>query len=212
MTDESDVTKVVIVGESGVGKTCIIERFCENTFTQATVSTIGAANASAKVTVGDTTLDLDIWDTAGQELYRSLNKIFYKNAKIAILVYDITKKTSFEEMKNYWFEQIKKVNGDDAVIVIAGNKCDLYDKEEVSEDEAKEFANQNDCVFQLTSAFSGSGVKELFQLLGEKLIQKNGGPIPVEDEDNNSKKKKEKGNIKLKEQEQKPEEHSKCCR
>ena len=212
MTDESDVTKVVIVGESGVGKTCIIERFCENTFTQATVSTIGAANASAKVTVGDTTLDLDIWDTAGQELYRSLNKIFYKNAKIAILVYDITKKTSFEEMKNYWFEQIKKVNGDDAVIGIAGNKCDLYDKEEVSEDEAKEFANQNDCVFQLTSAFSGSGVKELFQLLGEKLIQKNGGPIPVEDEDNNSKKKKEKGNIKLKEQEQKTEEHSKCCR
>ena len=212
MTDESDVTKVVIVGESGVGKTCIIERFCENTFTQATVSTIGAANASAKVTVGDTTLDLDIWDTAGQELYRSLNKIFYKNAKIAILVYDITKKTSFEEMKNYWFEQIKKVNGDDAVIGIAGNKCDLYDKEEVSEDEAKEFANQNDCVFQLTSAFSGSGVKELFQLLGEKLIQKNGGPIPVEDEGNNSKKKKEKGNIKLKEQEQKPEEHSKCCR
>ena len=212
MTDESDVTKVVIVGESGVGKTCIIERFCENKFTQATVSTIGAANASAKVTVGDTTLDLDIWDTAGQELYRSLNKIFYKNAKIAILVYDITKKTSFEEMKNYWFEQIKKVNGDDAVIGIAGNKCDLYDKEEVSEDEAKEFANQNDCVFQLTSAFSGSGVKELFQLLGEKLIQKNGGPIPVEDEDNNSKKQKEKGNIKLKEQEQKPEEHSKCCR
>ena len=115
-------------------------------------------------------------------------------------------------MKNYWFEQIKKVNGDDAVIGIAGNKCDLYDKEEVSEDEAKEFANQNDCVFQLTSAFSGSGVKELFQLLGEKLIQKNGGPIPVEDEDNNSKKKKEKGNIKLKEQEQKTEEHSKCCR
>ena len=212
MTDESDVTKVVIVGESGVGKTCIIERLCEYLFTQAKVSIIGAANESAKVTVGETTLDLDIWDTAGQELYRSLNKIFYKNAKIAILVYDITKKTSFEEMKNYWFEQIKKVNGDDAVIGIAGNKCDLYDKEEVSEDEAKEFANQNDCVFQLTSAFSGSGVKELFQLLGEKLIQKNGGPIPVEDEDNNSKKKKEKGNIKLKEKEQKPEEHSKCCR
>ena len=211
MTDESDVTKVVIVGESGVGKTCIIERFCENTFTQATVSTIGAANASAKVTVGDTTLDLDIWDTAGQELYRSLNKIFYKNAKIAILVYDITKKTSFEEMKNYWFEQIKKVNGDDAVIGIAGNKCDLYDKEEVSEDEAKEFANQNDCVFQLTSAFSGSGVKELFQSLGEKLVQKNGGTIPVEEEEKNPKK-KEKGTIKLTEQEQKQDEHSKCCR
>lgn len=211
MTDESDVTKVVIVGESGVGKTCIIERFCENKFTQATVSTIGAANASAKVTVGDNTLDLDIWDTAGQELYRSLNKIFYKNAKIAILVYDITKKASFEEMKNYWFEQIKKVNGDDAVIGIAGNKCDLYDKEEVSEDEAKGFANQNDCVFQLTSAFSGSGVKELFQSLGEKLVQKNGGTIPVEEEEKNPKK-KEKGTIKLTEQEQKQDEHSKCCR
>ena len=101
--EECDVTKVVIIGESGVGKTCIIERFCQNKFTQSTVSTIGAANASAKVYIGEKAYDLDIWDTAGQELYRSLNKIFYKNAKISILVYDITKKASFEEMKNYWF-------------------------------------------------------------------------------------------------------------
>ena len=94
--EECDVTKVVIIGESGVGKTCIIERFCQNKFTQSTVSTIGAANASAKVYIREKAYDLDIWDTAGQELYRSLNKIFYKNAKIAILVYDITKKASFE--------------------------------------------------------------------------------------------------------------------
>lgn len=209
MTDDSDVTKVVIVGESGVGKTCIIERFCENKFTQSTASTIGAANASAKVTVGDTTLELDIWDTAGQELYRSLNKIFYKNAKIAILVYDITKKASFEEMKNYWFEQIKKVNGEDAVIGIAGNKCDLYDKEEVPEDEAKEFAHQNDCVFQLTSAFSGSGVKELFQLLGKKLIKKNGGVLPIEEE-KDSKNKKDKS-VKLTGQNEKQKKDGECC-
>ena len=170
--EECDVTKVVIIGESGVGKTCIIERFCQNKFTQTTVSTIGAANASATVFIGEKGYELDIWDAAGQELYRSLNKIFYKNAKIAILVYDITKKASFEEMKNYWFEQIKKVNGEDAIIGIAGNKCDLYDKEEVAESDAKDFADKNECVFKLTSALSGLGVKELFQELVEKLVNR----------------------------------------
>ena len=203
--DECDVTKVVIIGESGVGKTCIIERFCQNKFTQSTVSTIGAANASAKVYIGEKAYDLDIWDTAGQELYRSLNKIFYKNAKIAILVYDITKKASFEEMKNYWFEQIKKVNGEEAIIGIAGNKCDLYDKEEVTEADAKAFADKNDCVFKLTSAFSGLGVKELFQELVERLVNGN------QKKEETPKKEKE-GNIKINEKVYKAKEkEKKCC-
>lgn len=206
--EECDVTKVVIIGESGVGKTCIIERFCQNKFTQTTVSTIGAANASAKVFIGEKGYDLDIWDTAGQELYRSLNKIFYKNAKIAILVYDITKKATFEEMKNYWFEQIKKVNGEDAIIGIAGNKCDLYDKEEVSEADAKDFADRNECVFKLTSALSGLGVKDLFQELVEKLVNREERKSQPETKDT------KKNNIKINEKEHKEKDKQKkkgCC-
>ena len=88
--------KVVLLGESGVGKTCIISRFINNTFDDNGMSTTGGKS-----------IKFDIWDTAGQEKYRALTKIFYKDASIAILVYDITRRESFEELKNYWFNQIK---------------------------------------------------------------------------------------------------------
>ena len=191
MSDD-DSTKVVLVGESGVGKTCIIERFCENKFSPTPLSTIGAANATAVIYYEERALTLDIWDTAGQELYRSLNKIFYKNAKIAVLVYDITKRSTFEEVKNYWYEQIKKVNGDDIIIGIAGNKSDLFNKEEVSEKEGKEFAAQNGCTFFLTSAFQGTGIKELFRELGQQVVNKEENLNPTKPKDKNKKK-----NVKL---------------
>ena len=108
-------------------------------------------------------------------------------------------------MKNYWFEQIKKVNGEEAIIGIAGNKCDLYDKEEVTEADAKAFADKNDCVFKLTSVFSGLVVKELFQELVERLV--NGGQKKEE-----TPKKEKEGNIKINEKVYKAKEkEKKCC-
>ena len=112
--DEDDVgaqtCKVVLLGESGVGKTCIIARFINNTFEDNLISTTGASYAGKTMTFdeyGGKSIKFEIWDTAGQEKYRSLTKIFYKDAGAAILVYDITRKESFDELQKYWLNQIK---------------------------------------------------------------------------------------------------------
>ena len=102
------IFKICLVGESGVGKTCIINRFVKNEFTIDESPTLAASYAQKNVKLDDDTIiRFHIWDTAGQEEYRSIAKIFYKDAKAAILVYDITNQKSFDEIKNYWYEQIK---------------------------------------------------------------------------------------------------------
>ena len=113
MSDDDDTAqtcKVVLLGESGVGKTCIIARFINNTFEENLISTTGASYAGKTMTFDEydgKSIRFEIWDTAGQEKYRSLTKIFYKDAGAAILVYDITRKESYEEIQKYWFNQIK---------------------------------------------------------------------------------------------------------
>ena len=101
--------KVVLIGESGVGKTSIINRYTKNTFRTFETATPGASFIAKVVNFKeyDQTIKFEIWDTAGQEKYRALAKVFYKNAAVCILVYDITRKTSFEELKNYWINEIK---------------------------------------------------------------------------------------------------------
>ena len=113
MTDkEAMQCKVVLIGESGVGKTSIINRYISNTFSQVLTATPGASFTTKTVFLKDynQSIKFEIWDTAGQEKYRALAKVFYKNAAVCILVYDILRKTSFEELKNYWVNEIK-VNG-----------------------------------------------------------------------------------------------------
>ena len=103
--------KAVLLGESGVGKTCIISRYTNNTFEDNIMSTTGASYAGKTMAFDEfqgKSIKFEIWDTAGQEKYRALTKIFYKDAGVAILVYDITRKESFDEIKNYWYNQIKE--------------------------------------------------------------------------------------------------------
>ena len=109
MSDKSQSCKVVLLGESGVGKTCIISRYVNNTYDERSETTNGASYASRVVEFEryGKSLRLDIWDTAGQEKYRSLTKFFYKDAAIAVLVYDITRRNSFDEVRKYWYEQLK---------------------------------------------------------------------------------------------------------
>ena len=116
MGDEDDdegaqTCKVVLLGESGVGKTCIIARFINNTFEENLISTTGASYAGKTMVFDEyegKSIKFEIWDTAGQEKYRSLTKIFYKDAAVAILVYDITRKESYDELQKYWYNQIKE--------------------------------------------------------------------------------------------------------
>ena len=172
MSDKGQNCKVVLLGESGVGKTCIISRYVNNTYDEKSETTNGASYASKVIEFDEykKSLRFDIWDTAGQEKYRSLTKCFYKDAAIAILVYDITRRDSFEEVKKYWYEQLKTCGEKNLVIGIAGNKCDMFDKEAVTEDEAKAFASEIGAQFQLTSAFKNNGIDELFKLVGCKYL------------------------------------------
>ena len=167
--------KVVLLGDSGVGKTCIISRYISGSFDSNSASTNGASYASKKVEYKDINkiLILDIWDTAGQEKYKSLTKFFYKDAAVAILVYDISLKQSFENVKNYWYQQIQENGDKNMVLGIAGNKCDLYEEEAVPEAEAREFASSIGAIFGLTSAQNNTGINELFQDVGKKYLDPN---------------------------------------
>ena len=167
--------KVVLLGDSGVGKTCIISRYISGAFDNNSPSTNGASYASKILTFENLnkTISLDIWDTAGQEKYKSLTKFFYKDAAVAILVYDITKKDSFENMKGYWYEQLQEFGSKKIILGVAGNKCDMYEKEEVNENEAKEFAEKIGAFFEITSAKNNTGITDLFMNAANRFVDPN---------------------------------------
>ncbi len=166
--------KVVLLGESAVGKTSIITRFVENKFKQDTMSSLSANFVSKKIEIGNNkSIKFDIWDTAGQEKYRALAKIFYQDSKIVILVYDITNKNSFNELKNYWYEKVKENSSSDVIFAIAGNKCDLYEKEEVEKTEGEKFAKEIRAIFHETSALNSNGINELFTDIAMKFSSPN---------------------------------------
>ena len=169
--EKSEGKKLVFVGDSGVGKTCIIARFLKGVFEENAPST-GASFATKTIEVPGSKegFTFDIWDTAGQERYRSLTKFFFQGAKIAILVYDITRKETFDNLKNEWYKQIKEHGDEDVILGIAGNKCDLYDEEAVSEQEARDFAKSIGAVFGLTSALNNSGVEDFFRNLARRYL------------------------------------------
>jgi small GTP-binding protein len=164
--------KVVLLGDSGVGKTCIIARYISGSFDKNSTTTNGASFCSKNVRFDQLgkNLLLDIWDTAGQEKYKALTKFFYKDAAVCILVYDVTRKESFQSLKDYWYSQLKENSEPDIVIGVAGNKSDLYENEEVKEDEAREWAKEIGAVFELTSAQNNTGINDLFLNVGYKFL------------------------------------------
>lgn len=174
-TKENLTCKVVLVGDSGVGKTCIVQRFANDIYEANTESTIASAYTYKMLDYDkeNKSISFDIWDTAGQELYRSLAKNFYLNAAIGILVYDISRKDSFESIKDFWYEQLKTSGEKNIIFGIAGNKCDLFNNEQVSEAEVKKFAEKIGAVFRLTSAQSDVGINELFTELGQKYLEEH---------------------------------------
>ena len=163
--------KVVLLGETGVGKTSIITRYVSNTFSQYVMTSTGSSFVSKNIILDENNkVKLQIWDTAGQEKYRSLAKIFYQSTAVAILVYDITTKSSFEGIKNYWAKEIKNNSPSDIIIAVVANKSDNYLEQEVPTEEGKDLAKQLNAIFSSTSAKLGNGIDELFNLIAEKYI------------------------------------------
>ena len=208
-------TKVVLIGDGGVGKTCIISRFISNEFDKEVESTDGASYGTKELELPklNKKINLDIWDTAGQERYKSLTKFFYKDAQIIIMVYDITKKLTFENIKNQWYKEIQELSGKNFILGIAGNKSDLYESEEVPEKEAREYAKSINAVYSLTSAQNNTGIKQLFEDVGMQLLAPDFQEKIMEEQ----KEKKEDTNIKItqstvkKVDEEQKHKKKKCC-
>ena len=170
---EPESIKVVLLGEAGVGKTCIIKQFIEKKFEQNTDSSLSAQFVSKTIEYVDfaKTLKFDIWDTVGQERFRSIAKIFYKDAHVVILVYDITSKKSFNALNDFWIGEIKNNCNGTPLFAIIGNKNDLYIKQEVDPLDAKDLAKKIGGIFQLTSAKTAEGISQLFDIIGKKILK-----------------------------------------
>ena len=181
--EEEKSVKVVLLGETGVGKTCIISRFVNNLYDNKTTSNLTPAFTTKTMKfarLNGKEIRFDLWDTAGQERFRSVTKSLYRDAKVIILVYDITEKETFNEVKDYWYEQIKLNSANDVILGLAGNKCDLYENEVITEEEGKELAKEMGAIFKLTSSKEKVGINELFQDIGYKLL----GSIDPNNDDN----------------------------
>ena len=169
--------KVILVGRSGTGKTNIINALTEHKFNPNMESTLTNSFLEKKIVINKKEYNLEIWDTAGQEKFRAVTRIFIKDSKIVIFVYDITNIESFKEL-DYWVKTVKDILGDEPVYGLAGNKKDLIMEEKIDEEKGKEKAEQIGAKFKLTSAKNGvNGINEFMKQLLEDYIIKNGGSI-----------------------------------
>ena len=163
--DNVDSVKITLLGSSGVGKTCIIKRYTEGSFEENCQSTSGASYSQKPLVIENKPIKLDLWDTAGQEKYRSLGRHFYRDSYIVCLVYDITNSKSFEELKSKWYNDLKTFGEKNNILAVVGSKSDCYENEVVKEEEAREYANSIGAVFMLTSAKTGANIDLLFDTL-----------------------------------------------
>ena len=153
--------KLIFLGDQGVGKSCILNRFMNNTFTEEYQATIGLDFQSKNVQIDNQDIHLLLYDTAGQEKFRSLIPMYTRDANIILLVYEVTSKDSFLHL-NHWLNDLTTVKKDEVIFVVVGNKTDLEDKREVSREEGEQFAKDNDYLFAEVSAKDGKGFQDLF--------------------------------------------------
>jgi len=160
--------KLVLLGDSAVGKSSLVLRFVRGQFFEYQESTIGAAFLTQTVALNDTTVKFEIWDTAGQERYHSLAPMYYRGAAAAIVVYDITNFDTFKRAQQ-WVKELQRQGNPNIVIALAGNKSDLSSKRKVEPEDAESHASENGIFFMETSAKTSTNVNELFVAIARKL-------------------------------------------
>jgi small GTP-binding protein len=165
---QSNTYKIVLVGDSCVGKSSIVNKFVYNSFHEFQQTTIGASFAAKNILIDNKKSRIQIWDTAGQERYRSLVPMYYRNSSAAIVVYDVTDKKTFENAI-IWCEEIKK-NTENCIITIVGNKYDL--ENQIDKKEIEEYINKNNILHTEVSAKNGINIENLFIDI-VKTIKKN---------------------------------------
>lgn len=161
-------TKIVLLGDQSVGKTSLITRFMYDTFDNTYQATIGIDFLSKTMYLEDRTVRLQLWDTAGQERFRSLIPSYIRDSSVAIVVFDITNRSSFLSTTK-WIEDVRSERGNDVIIVLVGNKADLSDKRQVTLEEATAKSTELNVMFMETSAKAGHNVKSLFKKIAMSL-------------------------------------------
>ncbi len=210
MQDKPISIKITLLGNCGVGKSSIIQRYTSNSFQEDYNSTNGGSYSQKSISIDDTLYQLDIWDTAGQEKYRSLGKNFYKEAYIVILVYDITREDSLEGIKTIWYPDLQQFGEKCKILALVGNKCDRYEEENtVNEEEARAYAKEINANFFIVSAKNGDNIKNLFDKLITLFIEPNFQDKVIQNEIDR------KGSVKIAQKKNKEEKSKdkkkKCC-
>ncbi|XP_043218796.1 ras-related protein Rab-37-like isoform X2 [Amphibalanus amphitrite] len=181
---QRDVTvKVMLLGDTGVGKTCMMIKFKDGHFLSGTyISTVGIDYRNKVVEVDGAKVKLQVWDTAGQERFRSVTHAYYRDAHALLLLYDVTNKTSFENTRA-WLAEIREYAQDNVVIMLLGNKCDRSEDRVVQSDDGERLAREFNVVFMETSAKTGMNVELAFSAIARDLLHRrlypNGGTFNV---------------------------------
>ena len=200
--------KVVVVGDSGVGKTNLIKRFINDTFNKDSKATVGVEFLSKSYLINSEVFKVQIWDTAGQERYKSITAAYYKGAKGAMIVYDVTNQTSFDNVDK-WANEIKEKAAKNINLMIVGNKTDLQDKIVITSEMATEKAKTLEIPVMETSALDSTNVKEAFyQLLRE--MYKSVKNLMKEYEEKQASVEKDEGGVQLETTPEKKEKKG-CC-
>ncbi|KAJ3450331.1 ras and ef-hand domain-containing protein [Anaeramoeba flamelloides] len=193
MTSELEETglKLILIGNSLVGKSCLLHQFCDSEFDQEIGTTIGVDFRFSSVNIGGKTIKLQIWDTAGQERFRTITSTYYRSADGILLVYSITSKESFDQI-HHWYNEIKKNAPKSVATVLVGNKKDLISERVIKTEQAEELAKELNLPFMEVSAKTGENVQVAFETLG-KLATEGNKPQTEDDivlSDNEQQKKK----------------------
>eukprot|EP00800_Vazella_pourtalesii_P023358 TRINITY_DN942_c0_g3_i1.p1 TRINITY_DN942_c0_g3~~TRINITY_DN942_c0_g3_i1.p1 ORF type:complete len:213 (-),score=56.37 TRINITY_DN942_c0_g3_i1:186-824(-) len=169
--DEYDyLFKIVLIGDSGVGKSNLLSRFTRNEFDLESRTTIGVEFATRSIPVENKTVKAQIWDTAGQERYRAITNAYYRGAVGALLVYDIAKHMTYESVER-WLKELKDHADANIVVMLVGNKCDLRHLRAVPTEEAQAFAEKNELIFIETSALDSTNVEDAFKSIVNEIFQ-----------------------------------------
>ena len=181
-----DPPRAVLVGNSGVGKTSLVQRIAHNTFSTNISSTIGAGVTALTMTVNGKSFLFNLWDTAGQEIFKNVVPLYFRNAAVAILVFDLDDEDSFRDLDS-WLETINENNEHNIPVIVAANKVDSYTNPQLLT-EAKQWSFERRYPFFVTSAATGQGVKQMFEVVGSicatQTESRDKPPSPIKEEKN----------------------------
>ena len=164
------IFKLILIGNSGVGKSCILQRYMKHTFEESYKCTIGVDFLMKSIIINGQTVKLQLWDTAGQEKYKSMVSSYYRGANVALIVFDITNHQSFDALP-LWIENFYKNGPEQKNIILIGNKKDMAEQREVTQQEAEAFSEANNMIYFETSAKEGDNIEYVFNYAAEKLLE-----------------------------------------